>query len=319
MFAVLGEALLDMVQPGPGTTYVARPGGGPFNIAIGLRRLGHRTALLARMSSGGLGHIVRDHAVANDLDLTATVATADQTTLAFASLDEEGRASYDFYVRGTADWGWRPTELESLPPGTRVFHTGSLATAVPPGADIVLNRVERLHEDDDVLVSFDPNIRPALAGPHGEAVRRVERFVAASDVVKASDEDLGWLYPGLDLADAARRWADLGPSFVVVTRGAEGCLAVTRAGELLVRPSTKVELVDTIGAGDAFESGLLSGLVDAGAYDAVSLAGLSVEALSGVLDRAVLVSGMTCERPGADPPTREEYEARAAATEPLRS
>lgn len=289
MFAVLGEALLDMVQPGPGTTYVARPGGGPFNIAIGLRRLGHRTALLARMSSGGLGHIVRDHAVANDLDLTATVATADQTTLAFASLDEEGRASYDFYVRGTADWGWRPTELE------------------------------RLHEDDDVLVSFDPNIRPALAGPHGEAVRRVERFVAASDVVKASDEDLGWLYPGLDLADAARRWADLGPSFVVVTRGAEGCLAVTRAGELLVRPSTKVELVDTIGAGDAFESGLLSGLVDAGAYDAVSLAGLSVEALSGVLDRAVLVSGMTCEQPGADPPTREEYEARAAATEPLRS
>src|SRR6476659_746323 len=108
MFAVLGEALLDMVQPVPGTTYVARPGGGPFNIAIGLQRLGHPTALLARMSTGGLGGIVREHAQRNALDLSSCIETDDQTTLAFASLDESGRASYDFYVQGTADWGWTP-------------------------------------------------------------------------------------------------------------------------------------------------------------------------------------------------------------------
>ncbi|HEY7044857.1 MAG TPA: carbohydrate kinase [Nocardioidaceae bacterium] len=311
MFVVLGEALLDMVQPAPGTTYDARPGGGPFNIAVGLARLGHPTALLARLSTGGLGRILRDHATANGLDLSACVDTPSQTTLAFASLDDHGRATYDFYVQGTADWGWTPGELATLPPDMRVFHTGSLATVVDPGADVVLDRLERLHATGQVLLSFDPNVRPVLAGDRDAAVRRVERFVAAAHVVKASEEDLEWLYPGLDTVDAARRWAAHGPALVVVTRGAEGCVAVTRVGSVLERRAPAVDLVDTIGAGDAFESGLLSGLVDAGAVDAASVAALPNSALGKALDRAVLVAGMTCERLGADPPTRAEYEACA--------
>ncbi len=312
MFAVLGEALLDMVQPEPGTTYIARPGGGPFNIAVGLRRLGHPTVLMARLSTGPLGVIVRDHARANDVDLSGCVETPDQTTLAFASLDDVGRASYDFYVLGTADWGWTPDELQHVPADTRVFHTGSLATALAPGADVVLDRMERLHGTGTCLLSFDPNVRPALAGPHDEAVRRVERFVTAAHVVKASDEDLEWLYPGADLLDVARQWAAHGPRLVVVTRGAEGCLAVTRGGSVLERPSLAVDVADTIGAGDSFESGLLSGLVDVGAVEPDAVSGLPDDALVGVLGRAVLTSAMTCERPGADPPTRAEYDARVA-------
>jgi fructokinase len=316
MFAVLGEALLDMVQPGPGAAYVARPGGGPFNIAIGLQRLGHPTSLLARLSTGGLGAVVREHAVANGLDLSACVETSDQTTLAFASVDEQGRATYDFYMHDTADWGWTAGELADLPAQARVLHTGSLAAALPPGADVVLDRVERLHAERRCLLSFDPNVRPALAGPHEEAVRRVERFVAASHIVKASDEDLDWLYPGVDLVEAARRWAAHGPALVVVTLGAAGCLAVTRFGETHRRPSVAVDLVDTIGAGDAFESGLLSGLADVGAATPEAVGGLSTEDLDGVLDRAVLTAAMTCERAGADPPTRAEYAARVDAMVP---
>lgn len=313
MLAVLGEALLDLVQPEPGTTYVARPGGGPFNIAVGLRRLGHPTALMARLSTGGLGSIVRAHAERNGLDLSACVATSDQTTLAFASLDDEGRASYDFYVRGTADWGWAPGELATIPAGTQVFHTGSLVTVLAPGADVVLDRVERLHAEGRTLLSFDPNVRSALAGPREDAVRRVERFVAATHVVRASDEDVSWLYPGTDTLEVARRWAAAGPALVVVTRGSEGCVAVTRTGSTVERPARPVGVVDTIGAGDAFVSGLLSGVVDAGATSKAAVAALSEEAIGALLDRAVVVSAMTCQRVGADPPTRAEYEARSEA------
>jgi fructokinase len=232
--------------------------------------------------------------------------------LAFASLDEQGRASYDFYVSGTADWGWTAAELGDLPAGMQVFHTGSLAAAVLPGADVVLERVEQLHAQGDILLSFDPNVRPALAGEHGRAVHRTERFVSAAHVVKASDEDVAWLYPDQDLVEVARRWSTMGPSFVVVTRGGEGCLAVTAAGSVLERPAREIEVVDTIGAGDAFESGLLSGLADAGAKSGDDVSALTDAELRAVLDRAVLVSAMTCQRAGADPPVRAEYEAQVA-------
>ncbi len=316
MFAVLGEALLDMVQPEPGRTYIARPGGGPFNIAIGLQRLDHETALMARLSTGGLGTIVREHAAANGLDLSACVDTDDQTTLAFTSLDAEGRASYDFYLDGTADWGWTPSELERLPETAKVVHTGSLTAAISPGAEAVLAMVERLHTEGARLLSYDPNIRPAQAGGRHEAGERTERYVAAAHVVKASDDDLAWLYPDLAVADVMSRWLELGAELVVVTRGAGGCLAMTAQGMATSRDGMSVDLVDTIGAGDAFQSGLLSGLVDAGCTTPGSVRGMATQELDGVLDRAILVSAMTCERDGADPPTRSEYDARAQRPKP---
>ncbi|MEP6665497.1 MAG: carbohydrate kinase [Nocardioidaceae bacterium] len=310
MFAVLGEALLDMVQRGNGHTYAARPGGSPFNIAIGLRRLDHDTALMARLSRGGLGAILREHAAANSLDLSACVDTDDAATLAFASVDADGRASYDFYVDGTADWGWTPAELRGLPDATKVVHTGSLATAISPGSEALLAMVERLHAHGAHLLSYDPNVRPALAGRRDDAVERTERYVGASHVVKASDDDLAWLYPGLDLADVMRRWLELGPELMVVTRGESGCLAMTARGASMSRDGLSVKVVDTIGAGDSFQSGLLSALADAECTTPGSVGQLSTTELEVVLDRALRVSAMTCEREGADPPTRAEYDAR---------
>jgi fructokinase len=313
VFAVIGEALLDMVQPVPGRSFVARPGGGPLNIAVGLQRLGHQTALMARLSKGPLGEIVRQHIEDNDLDLDACVFAEDQTTLAFASLDEKRRASYEFYVRGTADWGWSDAELSRLPSSAVAVHTGSVAAFLAPGSDALLALWERSRAAGELLLSFDPNVRPALVGARDEAVARVERFVSASHVVKASDEDLAWLYPDDDPDGAVRRWSTLGPELVVMTRGAEGCVAVSSTGHPVERPGQRVDVVDTIGAGDAFESGLLSALADFDALVPGAIAKLSDDDVLSALDRAVTVSAMTCEKEGADPPSRAEYSARTAA------
>ena len=279
----------------------------------GLRRLGHPTALLARISTRGLGGIVRAHAARNDLDLSGCIDTDDQTTLAFASLDEAGRASYDFYVEGTADWGWTPAELATLPADTQVFHTGSLTTALSPGADVVLDRMERLHAQGHVLLSYDPNIRPALAGPREDAVRRVERFVAAAHVVKASDEDLAWLYPGHRPgpggAPLVGPWPTPGRRHPR-TRGLPRRDPVRRRGRTGQR-SCRRGRHDR--GGRLLRVGLLSGLVDAGATTPDLVDGLAESAVGDVLDRAVLTSAMTCQRAGADPPSRAEYDARRGA------
>jgi fructokinase len=313
VFAVIGEALIDLVQPEAGEVYLAKPGGGPLNIAVGLARLGHPTQLVARLSTGALSEPLRRHALANDVGLDACVETTEQTTLAFASLDGAGRASYDFYVTGTADWGWSPVELTPLPAGTRIVHTGSLATAIPPGAEALLGAVRGFHRAGGLLVSFDPNIRPTLAGELDEAVERVEAYVAASHVVKASDEDVGWLYPKRSILDVLANWVELGPELVIITRGADGCLALRPGRDVVVVPGRRTDVVDTIGAGDAFVSGLLSGLADAGATAPGGVQGLPEESVRTSLDRAILVSSLTCARAGADPPTREEYDAAALA------
>jgi fructokinase len=315
VFAVIGEALLDMVQPVPGGAFVAKPGGGPLNIAVGLQRLGHPTALMARLSKGPLGEIVRRHIEDNGLDLDACVWADDQTTLAFASLDDERRASYEFYVQGTADWGWSDSDLSRLPSTARAVHTGSVAAFLTPGADSLLAMWERSRSAGDLLLSFDPNVRPALVGPRDHAVARVERFVSASHVVKASDEDLGWLYPDEPLDDVLRRWSSLGPELVVMTRGSHGCVAVGPQREPVQRGGLKVDVADTIGAGDAFESGLLSALADLDALAPGAVAKLFDDDVRSVLDRAVTVSAMTCEREGADPPSRSEYTERAGAAD----
>lgn len=310
MFVVIGEALLDMVQPEPGDTFVAKVGGGPLNIAVGLQRLGHPTSMMARFSTGALGSSVRAHAEHNALDLSASVSTHDPTTLAFASLDEQGHASYDFYVEGTADWGWTSDELASSPADATAVHTGSVAAALSPGAEALLDLWRRLRNEGRVVLSFDPNIRPALVGSRAAAVARTEAFVANSHLVKASDEDLRWLYPDEPLSDVVRRWARLGPELAVMTRGADGCVAETRSGLSADLAGVPVEVVDTIGAGDSFESGLLSGVADEDLLDPVALGRMSSPQLEAVLRRAVTVAAMTCGRAGADPPSRTEYEAK---------
>jgi fructokinase len=309
VFTVLGEALLDLVQTSQSSTYDARPGGGPLNIAVGLRRLGHPTSLMARLSTRPLGQVLRRHIDSNELMLDGSVDTDEPVTLAFASLDPSGRASYDFYVEGTADWGWTDAELARLPSDTTMLHTGSLAAVIAPGADAVLRLVQGLRAAGEAVVSFDPNVRPDLVRSRSAAVERVQGFVAAADIVKASDEDLAWLYPHRRADDVLGEWSASGPRLVVITRGADGCTARTSAGEEISLPGVEVAVEDTIGAGDAFMSGLLSGLADIQCLEPNRLARVGDADLLPALQQALVVSALTCKRVGADPPTRSQYSA----------
>ena len=311
MFVVVGEALVDLVGQRGSRTLVAHPGGSPANVALGLARLGNQVTLMTRLGRDALGEMISSHLTASGVRVDAGAGEGTSTSLAIATL-AAGIASYDFRIE------WDIGALAPLPIETRCLHTGSLATALAPGSGDVEDLMRRERERGRVTISYDPNVRPALLGSPDRARPGIERLVALSDVVKVSDEDLLWLYPDHTDEAVAREWLDRGPALVVVTRGGRGVYAVTAALEVR-RPATPIDLVDTVGAGDSFTSGLLDGLRRAdlvGASRRDALAAVDESTLVSVVDAAALVAAITCSRPGADPPTRAEVDA-ARAGRPL--
>jgi fructokinase len=309
MVAVIGEALVDLVANGPDGGYRASPGGSPFNVAVGLARLGNRTSLMARFAHDHYGRMLRAAATAEGIDLAAAAHASERTTRAIACVDETGSVVYDFDADGTADWQWTASELSRLRPDTEVLHFGSIASWTPPGRERIAERVSEARARS-MLISYDPNIRAVLLGARDRAIELVERSVRCAHVVKASREDLEWLYPDLAVDDVGARWSGLGPGVVVVTDGAHGASAYRDTRPPLHRPGRRVAVVDTIGAGDAFTAGLLTGLIRRRLHGAGRLAEVSDETLARIIDDAVLISAVTCERAGADPPRLEELQPR---------
>jgi fructokinase len=303
LVTVIGEALIDLVpEAGPGD-YKAHPGGSPFNVAVALARLGSRTALMARLGDHGFGRLLRETAVREGVELDAAARAAEPTTLAVVALDRPGQASYEFYVEGTADWQWTLAELRERPDDTRVVHFGSLASWTPPGSEQIAQLISEARTGNDgVLVSYDPNIRPTLLAGASDARRLVEQSVGRAHVVKASREDIEWLYPSQTLDEVAGAWTGLGAALVVVTDGADGATAYRAGARVLQRPGRRVNVVDTIGAGDSFTAALLAGLVRRDMHTPERVAAIADDVLAEVVDEAVLVSSLTCERAGADPP-----------------
>jgi fructokinase len=306
VLTVIGEALVDLVPDEAAGGHRAVPGGSPFNVAIGLARLGNRTSLMARFADDEHGRLLRSRAAAEGIDLSRAPRAAERASVATASVDAAAQATYEFDMEGTADWQWTAAELRRLDPDTEVLHFGSLASWTPPGNARIGELVAECRAGGRVLISYDPNVRPAALGGREETVELIERSVRPAHVVKASREDIEWLYPGLAVDDAAVRWIGLGPSLVVVTDGDAGATAYPRAGAPVRRPARPVKLVDTIGAGDAFTAGLLTGLVRRRLHRNRRLEGMSDGTLAEVVDEAMLVAAITCEREGADPPRLDE-------------
>jgi fructokinase len=308
VFIVVGEALVDLVGQRGGRTLAAHPGGSPANVALGLGRLGVTVTLKTRLGRDSLGEMIRGHLEASGVRVDGGLDEGVSTSLAIATL-AAGIASYDFRIE------WDVGDLSPLPVETRCLHTGSLATALAPGKDSVVDLIQREHERGRVTISYDPNVRPALLGEPARARPDIERLVTLSDVVKVSDEDLHWLYPDRSDEEVAQDWLALGPALVVVTRGGAGVYAVAADVELR-RDAVPIDLVDTVGAGDSFTSGLLDGLHRAdlvGAARRDALAGIDRATLESVVEEAALIAAITCSRPGADPPTRAELDAALAA------
>lgn len=305
LLAVIGEALIDLSGAGDDDPWLARPGGSPYNVAIGLARLERHAAFVGRLSRDPLGAILREHAQRSGVDLTYAVAAPEPTTIALVEL-VDGLAEYRFGVEGTADFCWTDAELARVPGDVAVAHFGSLASWLAPGDASIARRVARLRES--TLISYDPNVRPSLQPDRDAARRQVEAGVALADLVKTSADDLAWLYGDADPADVAAGWLALGASLVVVTSGGDGSVAYT-AGDVVRRPVLPVDVVDTVGAGDAFMSGLLDALAERGAVTRGALRGLDGDALADLLDAAALVAALTCARAGANPPRRAERNA----------
>ena len=299
---MIGEALIDLAPDGLPGVYRAHPGGSPFNVAVGLARLSNRTALMARMSDHGFGRMLRSAAATEGIDLEAAPHATQPTTLAVVSFEDGTDATYEFYFEGTADWQWTTAELGRLRSDAEVLHFGSIASWTAPGSERIDALVSDVRATGRVLVSYDPNVRPPVVGARARARELVERSVRRAHVVKASREDIDWLYPGRAVDEISAHWNALGTALVVVTDGPRGATAHRVGGRPLHRPGRAVSIVDTIGAGDAFTSGMLSGLVRRGLHVPARAADLSDAALADILDEAVLVSSVTCERAGADPP-----------------
>jgi fructokinase len=303
---VIGEALVDLVPDPAARGYREAPGGSPFNVAVALARLGNRTSLMARFADDRFGRLLRAAAAEEGIDLSAAPPAAERATVATASVDDAGQVTYTFDMDGTADWQWADGELRAVSPATQVLHFGSIAAWTPPGAERIAGLARELGSTGSVLISYDPNVRPAVIGPRRRAVELVERNIGLSHVVKASHEDVDWLYPELQTDQVAARWSARGPALVVVTDGARGASAYRRLGPPLSRPGRPVDVIDTIGAGDAFTAGLLTGLVRRRLHRNGRIGGISEGTLADILDEAILISAITCEWAGADPPRLDE-------------
>jgi len=313
---ILGEALVDVAvgaraDAGGGLSMTAHAGGSPANVAVGLARLGVRTRFAGRISRDGLGPFLRAHLQDSGVDLGLCVDAPQPATLAIVGVDHDGGASYSFYVEGTADWQWQRGELPASQAGD-VIHTGSLAIALEPGAQVVAAWIAEQSARGDVFLSLDPNVRPALVLDLPGYRERLDALIARAHLVKVSDEDLQALEPGAAPLETAMAWARRGPELVVVTHGAGGCTALAAGSDAVHCDADPVAVVDTIGAGDAFTAGLLAFLAERDALRVGSCRLLDRSALSAALRFASAVAAITCERPGADPPWRAELDAAAA-------
>ncbi|GAA1852643.1 carbohydrate kinase [Myceligenerans crystallogenes] len=306
----VGEALIDEVHR-PDGSVAEHPGGSIANVALTLGRLGREVSLATWLGRDERGDTVRSWLAESGVALAEGSDGAERTSVAVATLDDGGSASYEF------DLTWQVPAQAAAGPDTLAVHTGSIAAVLEPGGDQVRELVTSARATS--TITYDPNARPVIMGSADAARGPIEALVSLADVVKVSDEDLGWLYPGQDPIEAARGWratgggdsalpAAAGPALVVVTQGGAGAVAIFAGGEVDVK-APRAEVVDTVGAGDSFMGALIDGLWEhdlLGVARRGALRDITAETVTAVLERCVAVAAVTVSRAGANPPRKEE-------------
>lgn len=317
MILVCGEALVDLFAgAAEGIEMPARlvAGGSPFNVAIGLARLGVEAAFLGGVSRDGFGRLLADVLKREGVDDRYLVRTDRLTTISAVTTGADGHPSYSFHGEGAADRSLGLQDLPaSLPDTVRALTFGSYTLAVEPAGSAYAALAER--EKGRRLISVDPNLRPTaigdMSGWHGAA----ERFYRAATIIKASDEDIRIAWDGqLTVAEAAAYWLDLGAALVVVTRGEHGATAFFASGQVSV-PGQRVAVRDTVGAGDTFHAALLARLAQTGRLSPEAVAVLDSQAIAELLTYATAAAAITVTRPGADLPRAAEVDAAIALIE----
>jgi Sugar kinases, ribokinase family len=327
VIVVIGEALIDLIEDKTASgRYRAVVGGANANVAIALARLGAKQQLLARISSDAFGQRIRQRLIDNSVGLDHAIAATQQSTVAIASIGESGGANYSFYVENTADWGWTtgelPTDqaLQSL--GATTIQFGCLSMAMPPGNKVIEAWAKEFFDKELLTISHDINVRPALGFEVSIERERVERVNSFSHLIKASDDDIAWLY-GLEAASdsgeaidqIAWDWIGDTAKIVFVTRGGEGVSVYRRGKTRIDVSSRKVQVQDTVGAGDTFCANTLvrlDALSALGANAFERLAKVSDQELSEIARVSGIAASMACEKIGAEPPTAAELEALLA-------
>ena len=307
MILCCGEALIDMIptptKAGP-DGFVPHAGGAVFNTAIALGRLGAQVGMLSGLSSDMFGRQLVDGLKASHVDVSHVVLSGRPTTLAFVRL-VGGHATYDFYDENSAGRMITPEDMPALSSEVSALYFGGISLACEPGADAYAELLARNAEGRAVMI--DPNIRPGFIKDIERYRQRLDRMLALSDIVKVSDEDLNWINPApLSLRDKVAELLKKGPSVVILTRGGEGATGYLANGEEVQVPAVKAEIVDTVGAGDTFNAGVLAKMSELGQLHKSALVTLAPEVLSEALAYGARVAAVTVSRAGANPPWVEE-------------
>ncbi|NBE53173.1 carbohydrate kinase family protein [Streptomyces boluensis] len=307
MIVVAGEALIDLVPAGPAAedelpALLPKRGGGPYNTAVALGRLGSPTAFCSRLSTDHFGTALLGGLTADGIDTSLVQRGDEPTTLAVAHIAADGSASYSFHVEGAAD---RLFEVpDALPESTRAISFGTCSLVLEPGAS-AYEELLRRESGRGTFTALDPNIRAGLIADPDAYRARFRAWLPYVSLLKLSEEDAVWLAGSDDLLGAAEEWLALGPAAVVLTRGGDGLTALTREGDRISVPGERVDVVDTIGAGDTVNAALLHRLDSHGALTPARTP-LDADQWRDVLRYAARAAAVTCSRAGAEPPYRAE-------------
>ncbi|MFC5458771.1 carbohydrate kinase family protein [Massilia niabensis] len=310
MIVVCGEALFDVfpgAEAAAGVELSARQGGSPFNLAIGLARLGGKVQFFGGLSHDVFGRKLHAALQAEGVDMSVAPRPEAPTALVLVSVDDRGVPRYTFYGSGTAERRVDEADLRQVPADVQAVHVGSYCMVVEPVASTLRALVER--QRGRSLVVYDPNVRLTIEPRVGLWRDTLQWMLERSDVLKVSEEDIHALYPSLSVAAFIERALGAGVALVVVTRGEQGVVAATRALPALELPAIAVAVVDTVGAGDTFQAGLLAWLQRGGYLTRGAVEGIGCGALEEALRFAARAAAITCSRTGADLPYLDEVTA----------